>query len=137
MGVRPQIETKAKMSLKCRSVNDLAVDSGIGAVLLSVWTFVDQSGPKEPARERPDTCRRQRAVEDSDPLSSPGSGPAGARRLRHQCHRRIGPHLSDERLAASGRAAFEDAAEPSLPSQVSRSRQLLRPGKRARRPGAN
>src|SRR5262245_48801264 len=96
MGVRPQIEMNTNAIIKCRSVNDLAIDSGIGAALLSVWIFVDQSGPKKPAGERPDTCRRQRAVEDSDALPRTGPGPAWPRRLRHQRHRRIGPHLSDE-----------------------------------------
>src|ERR1051325_12251569 len=109
----------------CKAEKDLTVDFGIQPVLVSVWIFVDESGPKRPTGERPDTHRRQGAFEDPDALPRPDPGPARARRVRHERDRRVRPHLSDGRVAGSRAAALEDARQPSLAPQVPRSRQLL------------
>src|SRR5438874_559046 len=104
------------------------LDFLIRAVLLSEWILVDGSGPKGPTGKRPDTYRRQRSSQNPDAVPRLDPGPARARRLRHERDRRVRAHLSDGRLARGRAAAVEGPREPSVDSQVPRSRQLLRTG---------
>src|SRR5262245_28926383 len=95
-----------------------SLDFGIRAVVLLAWIFVDQSRPKRPAGERPDTYRRQGSLENPDPLPRADQRPARPGRVRHQRDRRVGAHLPDGRLARRRTAALADAGEPSLATQV-------------------